>query len=73
MSGEKRAASSSFGTTQLVKRQRSEADLNGGALARMDGARGGALIQGVGLPILRCTQAELNHRFKALADHISLG
>ncbi|KAK3066419.1 hypothetical protein LTR53_017241 [Teratosphaeriaceae sp. CCFEE 6253] len=46
MSGEKRAASESFGTTQLVKRQRSQADLNGGALARTNGAGGGALVQG---------------------------
>lgn len=50
MSGEKRAASESFGSTQLVKRQRSEADLNGGALTRTNGAGGGALIQGVSPP-----------------------
>jgi len=50
MSGEKRAASESFGTTQLVKRQRSDADLNGSALARTNGAGGGALIKGVSLP-----------------------
>lgn len=46
MSGEKRAAGESFGSTQLVKRQRSEADTNGGALVK---ANGGALIQGVSL------------------------
>ncbi|KAK5737767.1 hypothetical protein LTR17_006415 [Elasticomyces elasticus] len=46
MSGEKRAASASFGSAQLVKRQRSEQNLNGGALTRMNGAGGGALIQG---------------------------
>lgn len=44
MSGEKRAAAESFGSTQLVKRQRSEAEMNDGALTN---ANGGALIQGV--------------------------
>lgn len=48
MSGEKRPASAAaFGTTQLVKRQKSDANLNGGAIARVNGAGGGALIQGV--------------------------
>ncbi|KAK3049299.1 hypothetical protein LTR09_009477 [Extremus antarcticus] len=46
MSGEKRAASSSFGTTQLVKRQRSEANINGGAVARVNGSGSGAMVQG---------------------------
>ncbi|EGP88445.1 unnamed protein product [Zymoseptoria tritici ST99CH_1E4] len=46
MSGEKRAASSSFGgSTQMVKRQKSDADLNGGALTRTNGGSS-ALIQG---------------------------
>jgi Prp8 binding protein len=44
MSGEKRPASASFGTTQLVKRQRSDADLNGGALARVNGTQGVSLL-----------------------------
>lgn len=44
MSGEKRAAADSFGSSQLVKRQRSGAELNGSALTK---ANGGALIQGV--------------------------
>lgn len=52
MSGEKRPASASFGTTQLVKRQRSEADMNNGALAKTNGANSGALVQGVSLPPL---------------------
>lgn len=47
MSGEKRAGD--FGSTQLVKRQRSDADLNGGALTRTNGAGGGALVHGVSL------------------------
>lgn len=44
MSGEKRAAAASFGSSQLVKRQRSGSELNGSALTK---ANGGALIQGV--------------------------
>lgn len=47
MSGEKRPASASFGSAQLVKRQKSDANLNDGALARTNGSGGGALIQGV--------------------------
>ncbi|CZT17567.1 probable U5 snRNP-specific protein-like factor and related proteins [Ramularia collo-cygni] len=51
MSGEKRAAAESFGSSQLVKRQRSGAELNGNALTK---SNGGALIQGghgaAGLP-----------------------
>lgn len=50
MSGEKRAAGESFGSTQLVKRQRSEADTNG-ALVK---ANGGALMQGVSLHNATC-------------------
>ena len=46
MSGEKRAASASFGSAQLVKRQKSDANLNGGALTKTNGS-GGALIHGV--------------------------
>ncbi|KAK0267677.1 hypothetical protein LTR35_016086 [Friedmanniomyces endolithicus] len=46
MSGEKRGASESFGTTQLVKRQRSQSNLNGGALTRTNGGGGMALVQG---------------------------
>lgn len=34
MSGEKRAASVSFGSTQLVKRQKSDANINGSALVK---------------------------------------
>lgn len=47
MSGEKRAASASFGSTQLVKRQRSESNLNGGALTRTNAGGSNALVQGV--------------------------
>jgi len=49
MSGEKRPAS--FGSTQLVKRQRSDADLNGSALAKTNGGSG-ALSLGVSLTTL---------------------
>ncbi|KAK5131821.1 hypothetical protein LTR08_000576 [Meristemomyces frigidus] len=45
MSGEKRAASSSFGSTQLVKRQRSDANLHGGSNALVQGAHGAAALQ----------------------------
>lgn len=51
MSGEKRAASQSFGTTQLVKRQKSDANLNGSAVARVNGSGSNALVQGVSPPI----------------------
>ena len=50
MSGEKRPASASFGTTQLVKRQKSDSNLNDGALSRTNGSSSGALIHGVSLP-----------------------
>ncbi|QIW98046.1 hypothetical protein AMS68_003564 [Peltaster fructicola] len=46
MSGEKRAASASFGSTQLVKRQRSEANLNGSALTKTNAGTSNALVQG---------------------------
>jgi len=52
MSGEKRPASSSFGTTQLVKRQRSGVDMDG-SLARVNGSSNGALIKGVSSHKLR--------------------
>lgn len=51
MSGEKRAASESFGTSQLVKRQKSDANMSNSALAKTNGA-GGAMIQGVSLPLI---------------------
>lgn len=51
MSGEKRPASASFGTTQLVKRQKSEANINDGTVARVNGS-GGALVKGVSLAIV---------------------
>ena len=60
MSGEKRPAAESFGSTQLVKRQRSDANLNGSAVARTNGAGGGALVQGVSLSTtVSCNKAEL--------------
>ena len=46
MSGEKRPASSSFGTTQLVKRQRSDVNMDG-TVTRVNGSGNGALVQGV--------------------------
>ena len=49
MSGEKRPASESLGTTQLVKRQKSDANINGDALTRVNGSSSGALVQGVSL------------------------
>lgn len=66
MSGEKRAASDSFGTTQLVKRQRSDANLNGSAVARVNGSASGALVQGVSLhePLYKFLQTELKRRLK---------
>jgi Prp8 binding protein len=48
MSSSKRSASESFGSTQLVKRQKSDANLNGGAVAKVNGS--GALIPGVSTP-----------------------
>jgi Prp8 binding protein len=48
MSGEKRSASEAFGSTQLVKRQRSDSNINGSALTQINGGgSGSALIQGV--------------------------
>jgi len=49
MSAEKRPASDSFGSSQLVKRQRSDGNLNGGtSVAVVNGAaQNGALIQAV--------------------------
>ncbi|KAK5155042.1 hypothetical protein LTS14_005997 [Recurvomyces mirabilis] len=71
MSGEKRAASESFGTTQLVKRQRSDADLNGSALARTNGA-GGALIKGGNASTLSSPVMELTgHSSEVLAARFS--
>ena len=51
MSGEKRPASASFGSTQLVKRQKSDSNLQDGTVARLNGSNGGALIHGVSLPL----------------------
>lgn len=63
-SAEKRPASSSFGSSQLVKRQRSDASLGGSsAVAIANGTgRNGALVQRVSLaPDLACDKgAELN-------------
>jgi len=52
MSGEKRPAADSFGSTQLVKRAKSDANLNGSsAIAVVNGsAQNGALVQAVWLP-----------------------
>ncbi len=49
MSAEKRSASNSFGTSQLVKRQKSNADLgaNSAVAVTNSNAGNGALIQGV--------------------------
>jgi hypothetical protein len=49
MSAEKRAASNSFGSSQMVKRQKSDANLNGSAVVVVNGGRNGALIQHVSL------------------------
>lgn len=46
MSGEKRLAPEFFGSSQLVKRQKSDVNINSDALVK---SSGGALIQGVGL------------------------
>jgi Prp8 binding protein len=51
MSAEKRAASGSFSSSQMVKRQKSDANLNGSALTVVNGsARDGAIIKAVCLP-----------------------
>lgn len=48
MSSEKRPAADSFGSSQLVKRQRSDANLGSNSVALVNGtARNGALIQAV--------------------------
>ena len=47
MSGEKRAAAASFGTSQLVKRQKSDANVGDGTVARVNGSGSGALVKGV--------------------------
>lgn len=72
MSGEKRPASASFGSTQLVKRQKSDANLNGGALARTNGGNSGALIQGVSLSkfFYSITLPWLKRFAKGPANHI---
>ena len=59
MSGEKRTASASFGSAQLVKRQKSNADLNShAALSNANGREsGGAVIQAVSM-VLRDTFGE---------------
>ncbi|WPH04969.1 Hypothetical protein R9X50_00786700 [Acrodontium crateriforme] len=82
MSGEKRAAADSFGTSQLVKRQRSSGDLNGSALARTNGSGSGALIQGsYGAAGLQASVMELSGhsgeifcaRFDPSGAHIASG
>lgn len=52
MSGEKRAAADSFGTTQLVKRAKPDANLNGdSAVAVVNGpGQNGALTKAVCMP-----------------------
>ncbi|KXT05771.1 hypothetical protein AC578_1023 [Pseudocercospora eumusae] len=53
MSGEKRAADQSFGSTQLVKRQRSNGNINGGALIQANGAGTvGFSAQGLQAPVM---------------------
>ena len=54
MSAEKRPASNSFGTSQLVKRQKSNVDLGGGRTVTVTNASAGdgALIQAVGRPLI---------------------
>lgn len=46
-----------FGSTQLVKRQRSEADLNGNALAKINGSGNNTLVKGVSLIPKGCSFA----------------
>ncbi|KAI6887787.1 WD40 repeat-like protein [Hortaea werneckii] len=58
MSGEKRSAADSFGSNQLVKRQRSEAELNGGQLTRANGSS--ALVQGNAAAPLQAPVMQLN-------------
>jgi hypothetical protein len=54
MSSEKRAASNSFGSAQMVKRQKSDTNLNGSAVAVVNGsARDGALIKAVCSPLMQ--------------------
>lgn len=60
---EKRPAAASFGSSQLVKRQRSESELNNGqAVARVNGSSAnGALIQSTGRPSgLQATVMEMS-------------
>lgn len=53
MAVEKRPASNSFGSSQIVKRQRSDANLASNAVAVVDGsAQDGALIQAVSYPYI---------------------
>jgi hypothetical protein len=68
MASEKRPTPPSFGTSQLVKRQKSDANLGGSAVAVINGAQNGALIQAV-CTRPRRAQAELKPLERnALAD-----
>ena len=75
---EKRSASNSFGSSQIVKRQKSDANLGGkNTVAVVNGnAQNGALIQAVSLCVLLVAQStavlKLGKR-KCLADSIGNG
>lgn len=66
MSSEKRPASESFGTTQLVKRQKSDANLTGASVALVNNpSQNGALIQAVRNVQLVCREAEITRQIDA--------
>jgi len=77
MSAEKRPAADSFGSSQLVKRQKSDANLgNGSSVAVVNGAaQHGALIQAVCnvLLISHVSQAELNYGEKETWADVEMG
>jgi hypothetical protein len=77
MSAEKRPAADSFGSSQLVKRQKSDANLgNSSSVAVVNGAaQHGALIQAVCnvLLISRIPQAELNYGEKETWADVEIG
>ncbi|KAF2100862.1 putative U5 snRNP complex subunit [Rhizodiscina lignyota] len=83
MSAEKRPAADSFGTNQLVKRQKSDANINSNSVAVVNGsAQNGALIQsvhrtsGLQAPIMELAghQGEVFAvRFDSSGQHIASG
>ncbi|KAK4626742.1 U5 small nuclear ribonucleoprotein [Fulvia fulva] len=78
MSGDKRPASATFGSSQLVKRQRNDGDANAGALQK---ANGSALVQGGTAANLPASVMELSGhtgevfcaRFDPSGAHIASG